>query len=196
MRFLLIDRDGVINKDPGGRTEHSYVTKWSEFEFIPEALTALKKLNKEGINVILISNQAGVNKGLFSRKDLDDVTSRMIKEINKSGGKIEEVYYCVHKNEDNCDCKKPKPGLLERAAAKYQIELNKTYFVGDSEVDVIAGRRAGCKTIFVMSGKTSREEMKKWREKPDHIFKNLLEAVDWMLNKERRKSERASRRNK
>jgi len=196
MKAVFIDRDGVINKDPGGWTKHSYVTKWREFEFLPRALEALKKLNNKGIKAILISNQAGVNKGYFSKKELDEVTAKMLLEIRRNNGNIEDVYYCVHKEEDNCNCRKPKTGLLEKASGQYGIELNKTYFIGDSEVDVIAGRRAGCKTIFVLSGKTSRLEMEKWREKPDYIFKDLMDAVDWMLKKEKRRSARALRRDR
>jgi len=196
MKAVFIDRDGVINKDPGGWTKYNYVTKWNEFKFIPRAAEAIKKLNSKGFDIIVISNQAGVNKGYFSTEALKTVTKRMLDEINKNGGRIQEVYYCIHRDEDSCDCRKPKTGLLEKAAAKFGIELDKTYFIGDSEVDVIAGRRAGCKTIFVLSGKTSLQEMGKWPEKPDYIFKDLMDAVDWMLKKEKRRSARALRRGK
>jgi len=194
VKAVFLDRDGVINKDPGGWTKYNYVTKWREFEFLPRALEALKKLSNNGIKAILISNQAGVNKGYFSKKELDEVTDKMLLEIRRNNGNIEDVYYCIHKEEDNCNCRKPKTGLLEMASGKYGIELNKTYFIGDSEVDVIAGRRAGCKTIFVLSGKTSRPEMEKWREKPDYTFKDLLEAVNWMLKRQKIRSDRALRR--
>ena len=196
MKAVFIDRDGVINKDPGGWTKHNYVTKWAEFKFLPGALDALKKLNNNGIKAILISNQAGVNKGYFSKKELDEVTDKMLLEIRRNNGNVEDVYYCVHKEEDNCNCRKPKTGLLEKAAGEYGIELNKTYFIGDTKVDIIAGRRVGCKTIFVLSGKTCRLEMEKWREKPDYIFKDLLDAVNWMLKKEKRRSARAMRRDR
>lgn len=195
MKYIFIDRDGVINKDPGGWTKTNYVTKWGEFEFLPGALEALKKLHKAGIGVIIVSNQAGVNKGYFSRQDLNDVTNKMIAEINKSGGEVEGVYYCIHKDEDNCNCRKPKPGLLEKGAAEHGVNLHKTYFIGDGKVDIIAGRRAGCRTVFVLSGKTSREEMEKWDEAPDFIFENLLRAVEWIIIKEKRRANRAARRN-
>ena len=194
MKAIFIDRDGVINKDPGGWTEYSYVTSWKEFHFLPGVFEALKLLNKNDIKVIIISNQAGVNKGYFSIDELNKVTAKMMDEINKNGGAIEDVYYCTHKDEDNCSCRKPKPGLLERAAAKYGIDMNKTFFTGDSEVDVIAGRLAGCKTIFLLSGKTPEKEMRTWKNKPDHVFNGLLEAVQWILAKEHRKVRRASRR--
>jgi D-glycero-D-manno-heptose 1,7-bisphosphate phosphatase len=177
MKELFIDRDGVINKDPGGWTPYSYVTKWEEFEFLPGSLEALKILKDKGIKVVLISNQAGVGKGYFTTQALDEVTERMVKEIEKYGGKIDAVYYCIHKKEDNCLCRKPRSGLLEKAAKEHGIDCKATCFIGDSIVDVKAGRAAGCKTVFLLSGKTTREEMEEWDEKPDYVFADLLEAV-------------------
>jgi D-glycero-D-manno-heptose 1,7-bisphosphate phosphatase len=191
---IFIDRDGVINKDPAGWTEYSYVTEWKEFKFLPGVFQALKLLNKNGIKVIVISNQAGINKGYFTREDLDNVTSRMLDEINKNGGKIEEIYYCIHKKEDNCHCRKPKPGMLVSAIRKYNVDSRRTFFIGDSEVDVLAGKSLGIKTVFVRSGKTTVDEMRKWPVKPDYIFADLLETVQWVLQKEKRKTERAEKR--
>jgi D-glycero-D-manno-heptose 1,7-bisphosphate phosphatase len=195
MKYIFIDRDGVVNKDPGGWTRYSYVTKWGEFHFLPGSLEALKKLRRAGIGVIVVSNQAGVSKEYFSESQLKDVTNKMMDEINKSGGKIDGVYYCTHRDEDNCLCRKPKTGLLDKAAARHAVDLHKTYFVGDSLVDIIAGRKAGLKTVFVLSGKTPRAEMEKWAQKPDCIFDDLLSAADWIIKKEKRKSTRAARRN-
>jgi len=182
-KFILIDRDGVINKDPGGWTEHSYVTKWEDFYFLPGAIEALRILKENGIKVVVVSNQAGVGKNYFSEKDLKRVNSLMMKEVEKGGGKIEEVYYCIHRDEDACDCRKPKTGLFEKAAKKYGIDLKGTYIVGDSDVDIEAGRRLGMKTIFVLSGKVSKEEIEKWEEKPDYVFNDLLEAVNRIIDK-------------
>ena len=108
-KAVFIDRDGVINKDPGGWTKYNYVTNWKEFHFIPGALEALKLLKRKGIKVIVISNQAGVNKGYFSQEDLDALNKKMFAEIKKKGGSIEEAYYCVHTEEENCDCRKLTP---------------------------------------------------------------------------------------
>lgn len=185
MKYLFIDRDGVINKDPGGWTEHSYVTEHSEFKFIPGALEALKMLNENGVKVIVISNQAGVGKGYFTEERLDEINSAMVKEIEKKGGKIEESFYCIHRKEDNCGCRKPRTGLIESAAKKYGINPKETYFIGDSEVDVEAGKKIGAKTIFVLSGKTSKDEMERWKNKPDHIFKDLLGSVKWLIKKQK-----------
>jgi len=194
MKYIFIDRDGVINKDPGGWTEHSYVTNWKDFRFLPGAFEALKLLNRSGVRVIVVSNQAGVSKGYFSKEKLDSVNAKMLDEINRSGGRIESVYYCVHKEEDNCLCRKPKTGLFEMAAKKYGIDPRTTYIIGDSEVDILAGKKIGSKTIFVLSGKTTSDQMNKWVEKPDYVFPSLIEAVKWLLAKEHRKTQRAAKR--
>ena len=196
IKTIFIDRDGVVNKDPGGWTRHQYVAELKDFHFLPGALEALALLNRNRVQVVIVSNQAGVNKGYFSKERLDEITCMMLSEIKKNSGKISEVYYCVHTNEDNCNCRKPKPGMLEQAIKKYSVTTRDTYIIGDSEVDVLAGKSAGLNTIFVLSGKTTMNEMRKWGVKPDYIFKDLLEAVKWLLIKERRKSERSMRREK
>jgi histidinol-phosphate phosphatase family protein len=194
LKLIFIDRDGVINKDPGGWTEHSYVTGAHQFQFLPGALKALALLNKNGVRVVIVSNQAGVSKGYFTRQDLARVNEKMLAEIVRSGGRIEEVCYCIHRDEDNCDCRKPKPGMLERALRKYGVSPAATYIIGDGKVDVLAGKALGMRTVFVLSGKTSEEEMKLWEVRPDYVFPGLLQAVEWIMNKEKRRSERALKR--
>jgi len=178
--YIFIDRDGVINRDPGGWTKTDYVTDWKDFHFIPGTLRALKILKENGIKVIIASNQGGVNKGLYTKAELSKVNSLMLKEIEKAGGAVEEVFYCIHKDEDKCDCRKPKTGMLESASKKYGIDLKATYFIGDAPKDIMAGKRIGTKTILVLSGKSSRKDIEGWKDKPDHIFTNLLEAVKWI----------------
>ena len=194
MKYIFIDRDGVINKDPGGWTKYNYVTDVKDLHFLPGALDAIKLLNQNNINAIIVSNQAGVSRGYFTKAELETVNSKMLEEIGKKGGRIEAVYYCVHKDEDNCSCRKPKTGMFESAIKKYGIEPHDTFIIGDSYVDMEAGRRLGIKTIFVRSGKLTLEEIKKKGEKPDYVFENMLEAIKWILTKEKRKAERARRR--
>jgi D-glycero-D-manno-heptose 1,7-bisphosphate phosphatase len=184
MKYLLIDRDGVINKDPGGWTPHSYVTDWKYFHFLPGTLEALKILKDKGIKVIVASNQGGVSRGIYNEGELERVNGRMLEEIRKAGGQIEEVFYCIHKDEDNCACRKPKPGMLQAAAKKYGLDLKEMYFVGDDKKDILAGRKAGCRTVLVLSGKSSMKDVESWTEKPDLIFKNLLETVKTITREE------------
>lgn len=186
-KIIFLDRDGVINRDPGGWTKHSYVTKWKDFHFLRGAKRAIKKLNDNGYNVVVISNQAGIAKGFYSKERLDKITLRMIKEIRKSGGRIKKVFYCIHQDSDRCDCRKPEAGLLRRAERELGIKSRAAYFVGDGRVDIEAGHRADMKKILVLSGKTELKDVKGWKVKPDLICRDLSEAVEIILN--RKKSE-------
>lgn len=172
MKTIFLDRDGVINRDPGFG---GYVTSWSEFEFLPGALEALRKLNQAGYRVIIISNQGGVSKGLYTLKGLNELTQKMIKAVEKAGGKIYSTHYCPHQDEDNCDCRKPKTGLFIQAARGLEINFARTFFVGDNRRDVLAARAIGAKSIFVLSGNTKLEELD---VQPDFVAGDLLEAVD------------------
>ncbi len=185
MKLIFLDRDGVINKDPGNR---DYVKSWDEFHFLPRAIKAIKKLTDEGYEIIIISNQAGVNKGLYTENDLDIITRNMLGELEKKGAKIKAIYYCIHRDEDNCNCRKPKTGLFEKALGELGISPHKTsdptYFIGDGLADIEAGKNAGYRTILVLSGKSSSEEIKNWQVKPDYIAEDLWEAVNLVINKD------------
>jgi len=180
-RVIFIDRDGVINKDPGGWTKHNYVTRWEDFIFLPSSKEAIKRLSDAGFDIIVISNQAGIAKGHYSESELNIVNANMLSEINKAGGSIRKVYYCVHQDSDNCDCRKPKIGLFKRAEKELGVKAHSTYFIGDGRTDVEAGKKIGLKTILVLSGKTNLEDVEKWEIKPSHIFRNLSEAARFIL---------------
>ena len=184
-KVIFIDRDGVINKDPAGWTEHSYVTRWEDFHFLPGAKEALKLLNDNGYDIIVISNQGGVSKKFFSKVALDDLTVRMLREIEGAGAKIKKVYYCLHQDSDNCDCRKPKAGMFRLAEKELGIKSAGSYFIGDGRTDVDAGKEMGLKTALVLSGKTPLEDVAGWGSKPDYIFKDLLESVNFILKGEK-----------
>ena len=184
-KVIFIDRDGVINKDPGGWTEHSYVTRWEDFHFLPGVKEALKRLFENGYDIIMISNQGGVSKKYFSQDSLDEITVKMLQEIDKSGAKIKKVYYCVHQDNDNCDCRKPKAGMFRQAERDLKIKASGAYFIGDGKTDVDAGKEMGLKTILVLSGKTPYEDVAQWELKPDHVFKDLSESVEFILKGDR-----------
>lgn len=180
-KTIFIDRDGVINKDPGGWTEHSYVTRWEDFHFLPGVKEALKQLSENGYDIIIISNQGGVSKEYFSKASLDEITGKMLREIEAAGARISKTYYCIHQDSDNCDCRKPKTGMFRQAERELGIKSKGAYFIGDGKVDVEAGKSMGMKTALVLSGKTPAEEIDEWEIKPDHIFKDLLEAVKFIV---------------
>lgn len=181
MKLVFLDRDGVINKDP---QEKFYVMKWSEFHFLPGAISAIKKLNKASFKIAIISNQAGVGKGLFKKGALGSITKRMLLKIKARGGEIKKVYYCLHRSQDNCLCRKPQTAMLKKAFLYFKTAPKDTFFIGDSEVDVIAGHKMGCRTILVLSGKTKLKEVKHWTLKPDYTAKDLRMAVDKIVLKQ------------
>jgi histidinol-phosphate phosphatase family protein len=182
-KVIFLDRDGVINKDPESINKYSYVTRWSEFKFLPGAKRAIKKLTDAGYVIYIISNQAGIAKGYFTLKALAGITRNMLREIKSAGGRIAGVFYCPHRNEDNCSCRKPKVGLFEKALKKGDIDFRDSFFIGDKIIDVQAGRAIGCRTVLVLCGKESAGNKKNWKLKPDHVGRDLADAVDWILRK-------------
>jgi D-glycero-D-manno-heptose 1,7-bisphosphate phosphatase len=174
---VFIDRDGVINFPP----EHRYITGAKEFRFVPGTPQAIRRLNKRKIPVVIVSNQSGVGRGLMTRKQLGDVNTHMLRELRRAGASVRQVYYCVHHPDKGCACRKPKPGMLLKAARRFNIDLKRSYIVGDSEVDILAGRSAGCRQVLVLSGRHSRKSAKHLSVQPDRIAKNLRAAVGWIL---------------
>ena len=179
MKAVFLDRDGVINQDPGGS---EYVRSWHEFKFLPAVKPALKKLNDSGYALFIISNQAGVAKGLFSRKELDEITLNMLKELGDGHIRISGVYYCTHRTEDNCSCRKPRTGLIEQVISDNikegrKIEIPASFFIGDTIRDIQTGKSAGLKTILVFSGKEKPQNRDSWKVPPDFTAADLSEAA-------------------
>lgn len=186
-KIIFLDRDGVINKDPGDFTSCSYVTKWDEFIFMPGAIDAVKRLNQAGYDVVLISNQAGVSKGCMSAEQLKEITDKMLKEFTAGGAKVLKAYYCTHQTKENCACRKPKTGMFEKAEQELGIKAEGAYFIGDGKVDVEAGKGYGLKTVLLLCGKTDVHDVEGWTAKPDLIFNDLSMAVGYILRKNNEK---------
>jgi D-sedoheptulose 7-phosphate isomerase len=145
---VMIDRDGVINHNlPGG------VRSWREFEFLPGALEGLAALKSHGFRVVVITNQANVARGKMTPAQLRDIHLRMSNAVIARGGEIEAIYVCEHDPSDGCDCRKPAPGLLERAAQDLQFSLGEAFFIGDHRNDIEAGWAAGARPVLVLSGR-------------------------------------------
>jgi len=182
MKVVFLDRDGVINEFPGNG---NYVTKVKDFHFIDGALEAIRALTETGHKLFVISNQAGVGKGVYSLDKLNRINAHMIKHVQRAGGKIRKSFYCTHRSDAGCDCRKPGIGLLRKALKslnKTIAHAQKAYFVGDTEGDIKTGHNAGCTTIFVLSGRENRRYMRKWDIKPDYVVKDLMAAVDIIQN--------------
>jgi D-glycero-D-manno-heptose 1,7-bisphosphate phosphatase len=146
--FVLLDRDGVINKDLPGS-----VCSIDDFELLPGAGEAIAELNRKGYRAIVITNQACVGRGDLMPADLDGIHRLMLEQIAKADGKIDSIYVCPHIDADYCDCRKPRPGLIEQAYADYGFDRETTWMVGDSDRDIEAALAAGCRAALVHSGK-------------------------------------------
>lgn len=180
MKAIFLDRDGVINRYPG---DTKYVTSWEEFRFLPNAKKAIALLTGKKYSIFVISNQAGVSKGIYSQDTLNDITSRMLKALEKSGAKIDSVYYCTHRDKDHCSCRKPKAGLIKLAVKDKKIDLKNSFFIGDTIRDVHTAKSAGCKSILVFSGKEKPFNRDNWQTSPDFTFKNLHAAAKFIATR-------------
>lgn len=174
---VFLDRDGVINRSPG---EGEYVTRPKDLTLIPGSGQAIRKLNEAGFKICVISNQQGVGKKLFTQKDLDAVTARMVAVLKKKKAYLDGIYYCTHLKEENCHCRKPKTGLLERALADLSLIPQAMFFVGDSMIDVETAHAFGSKSVLVLSGKEKLSHRASWPLVPDFIFDNLLLAAHYI----------------
>ena len=171
MKAAFLDRDGVINAD-----RDDYVKNTAELAVYPFVPAAIRALNDAGWLVVVVSNQQGTAKGIISEADLSGIEHEIVRQIESAGARIAGFYYCKHLATDNCDCRKPQPGLILQAAREHGISLKQSVMVGDSERDIIAGKAAGCRTILVLTGKLTREDAEHFSSKPDLIADSLAEA--------------------
>jgi D-glycero-D-manno-heptose 1,7-bisphosphate phosphatase len=183
-KVVFLDRDGVINQD-----SPDYIKNWLEFHFIPGGLQALKRLKTSGFTTIVITNQSGVHRNLFSQTNLDEIHTNMQHAVAAHGGWIEDIYFCPHHPEENCDCRKPKPGMILQAQQQHRIDLSTAYMVGDSVKDMECAWNAACGfTVLVRTGngKNAEKTLSETKASPDHAAENLLDAVGWIINHHRR----------
>jgi D-glycero-D-manno-heptose 1,7-bisphosphate phosphatase len=172
---IFLDRDGVINENLP-----DHVRSWEAFRFLPGALAAIRTLAELQAPVFVVTNQAVIGRRLMSRECLDDIHERMLSHIRRAGGEIAEVLYCPHEPEVRCRCRKPAPGMLLSAAAQFDVDLPRSVLVGDALSDVLAGQRAGCRTILVQTGRgreALRELLAGATPRPTALAKDLLGAV-------------------
>jgi D-glycero-D-manno-heptose 1,7-bisphosphate phosphatase len=147
MSTIFVDRDGVINENRA-----DYVKSWQEFKFLAGSREALAKLTQAGHRIIVCTNQAAVARGRMSIETVEEIHCRMLAGIAEFGGAVERVYYCPHGKDENCPCRKPRPGMLLRARDELGIDLSDAVFIGDSMTDVQAGQAAGVRSILVLTG--------------------------------------------
>jgi len=173
---VFIDRDGTIAKDV------PYCSRPQDFQLLPLAGDGVRLLNKSGLKVIMVTNQSGIGRGYFTKAMLGRIHRKMSRDLAQHRAHIDAIYYCPHHPDDHCDCRKPKPALIHRAAKEHGIELSQAFFIGDQWHDVEAGHSAGCKTCWVSSNGTSGMMLNQHNlTAPDFIARDFLEACMWIL---------------
>lgn len=186
-RAAFIDRDGTISEEVG------YVNHPSRFQLYPYSAEAIKLLNDSGWLAIVVTNQAGVARGYFSEDVILEIHGRLEQQMNEASARLDGIYYCAHHPtlgeppyRLDCNCRKPKAGLIERAATDFEIDLPASWVIGDRYSDIELARNAGVNSAFVLSGYGRGEweyQRANWRQQPDLVSENLLECIKCILDK-------------
>lgn len=169
-KAVFLDRDGVINE------EIEYLHEPDRFKFIQGVIKGIKKMQDKGFKIVIVTTQAGIGLGYFTKEDFLKVNKKMLHGFYENGIVISKIYFCPHSLEDNCDCRKPRTSLFQRARKDLNIDFKKSYVIGDKESDIEAGKKIGAKTILVTTGHI--KSLKFLKPKPNFTARNLLEASE------------------
>lgn len=178
MKLIVLDRDGVINED-----SDEYIKSPEEWVPIPGSLEAIARLNQAGYRVVVATNQSGLARGLFDIEILNAIHAKMHRRLAAVGGTVDAVFFCPHAPADRCDCRKPRPGLLQQISERLKVSLEGVVCVGDTLRDVQAARSAGCEPMLVRSGKGERTLAEGSGDLQGvAVFENLSAVVDHLLS--------------
>ena len=178
---IFLDRDGVINEN-----RVDYVKSWEEYRFLPGVFQPLRRLAQSPFTIVVTSNQSPINRGTVTQSEVEGINRRMVEEIQANGGRVDAIFYCPHRPDENCDCRKPKPGLLLQAAERFDIDPSHSYLIGDALSDIAAGLAVGCYPILVLTGR-GKEQLPLLQAQGYngyHVASDLQEAVTWILTRE------------
>ncbi len=175
-KAVFLDRDNTLIED-----KEKYIYQIEKFKVLDGVVDGLKKLQKEGFKLIIVTNQGGIGLGEYSEDDYEKFNKHMLKFFEKNNIKIDKVYHCSHSEEENCDCRKPKIGMIKKAVEEFNIDLKKSWMIGDKIKDVEAGKTAKVKTIALVGPEYTREELEK--SKPNFVVDNFNEVVDIILRR-------------
>lgn len=184
IRGVFLDRDGTLNEDAVG-----FASRRKEATLLPGIASAIRKLNEKKIPVIVISNQAGIARGIHSEEDAHRFNESLAKQLAVNNAHVDGWYFCPHHPEGtiaryaiSCECRKPKTGLLQRAAREHGVDLSQSVMVGDKATDIEAGHAVGAQTILVQTGQGARE-WARWKQdiKPSFVAQDLSDAVEYLF---------------
>lgn len=176
MKLIILDRDGVINFD-----SDAYIKSPAEWHPLPGSLEAIARLNQYGYRVAVATNQAGIARGLFDMKTLNAIHHKLHTAAQTVGAHIDAIFFCPHAADENCDCRKPKPGMLQAIGQRFETPLKNIPIVGDSLRDLQAGFMVGCMPYLVLTGKGSKTLEKGGLPPGTVVFENLAAVVDRLL---------------
>lgn len=181
-RAIFLDRDGVINVN-----RPDYVKCWDEFAFLPRTLNALRRIAATDFRVIVATNQAAIHRHIVEEATVRDIHARMTTAIERAGGCVHAIYYCPHRPDENCDCRKPKPGMFRAAALDFGIDLTRSYVIGDARMDIEAACAIGAQPILVLSGRgCDQRVLDNCASCVENcvVVEDLLAAVEWIERQE------------
>jgi D-glycero-D-manno-heptose 1,7-bisphosphate phosphatase len=183
-KAVFLDRDGVINKNA---PEGDYITRWEDFHILPGVAEGISLLNRAGFFVIVVTNQRCIAKGLITEAELQTLHRQMTEFLARGGAIIDDTLYCPHEMESFCECRKPAPGMLLRAARLHGIDLSASWMIGDSDIDIQAGRSAGCKTVRLLTPEVAHSDSGRSAQKTsgvDFVAPSFLNAIRHILQLE------------
>lgn len=185
-KAIFLDRDGTLNRDVG------YVTHINDYELLPRAGAAVKKINDAGFLAILVTNQAGVARGYFPESMIGKIHEKLQKELELENASLDAIYYCPHvlNGGDNlfskdCEMRKPKPGMILKAADELDVDLTQSFMIGDKFSDLESGWSAGCRSALVLTGYGRGEfetNIEKWLRQPDYVAEDVYHAVELIFS--------------
>lgn len=176
MNIVILDRDGVINQD-----SDQFIKSPDEWKPIPGSLEAIARLFQSDYQVVVATNQSGVGRGLFDMHTLNAIHDKMLRAVVHAGGRIDAVFFCPHATDANCECRKPKTGMLEEIAARFNVSLDRVPAVGDSLRDLQAAVAMGARSMLVLTGKGKKTQSKGGLPAGTQIYADLSAAVDDLL---------------
>ncbi len=168
-----MDRDGIINED-----SPSYIKSLAEWHTVPGSMSAIAKLKQHNYKVVIATNQSGIAYGIFTLDTVNILHQHMLDEIKQAGGTLDGIFICPHQPEDNCDCRKPKPGLLLQAANRFKVKPEEMVMIGDSFRDILAAKNCGAKAVFIKTTPKKNEDLLAAQKEGVPIYNSLIEAVD------------------
>ena len=180
-KVIFLDRDGVINRD-----SPDYIKNWDEFQFLPGSLDALCLLSQAGFRLIIITNQSIIGRGMVPLRVLEETHRKLKAAVAAAGGDILDIFFCPHRPDEACDCRKPAPGLIQQACRRYGIDPVDSVMIGDSVKDMLCGCNAGCGTIILVrtgNGLRAEKELAELHIRPDMVAADLLDAARYLLGR-------------